>query len=348
MSHTLGIDLGSTMARAAVCTDSGPRLLDAVPAVVAFPRKSDAIVGELARRQAYINPSRSFTNLLSHLQSPRRWEVDGHFYSSVEITGILLRELRATAQEAMGSELRRCVFSVPDHFGWEERRALREAAALAGLHVEGFLVESCAAVLGSGLLESGAGPFLLCDAGGGSFRASVLEKGSHRVQLRSGVKNDSCGGNGFDSCIAAWLLQRFREEQGLDLSRDVNAMQRIMEAAELAKRRLSDSSITTISLPYITAEKDEPLHMDYSLSRSLFYELSARLIRELGQSVEQALEEGGGARRILLCGGGAVMPALRQAVGRAAILPAQHEGCTALGAAIAAKENYITRETAMA
>ena len=342
MSHILGIDLGSTMARAAVCTEGGPRLLAALPAVVASPKKGDPVTGEVARRQAYISPSRSCTAILEAIAGTARRGIDGHFYSGVEIAGILLRELRATAQAAMGQELRRCVLSVPDAFGWTERRALREATALAGLHVEGFVVESCAAALGGGLLNGERGRILVCDAGGGSFRSSVLEFEEKQVRRLSCAAAVDSGGGDFDSCIAAWLLQRFREDHGTDLSQDVNAMQRIMEASELAKCRLSENSVTTVSIPYITAEKDEPVHLEYQLSRSLFYELAARLIRDIGSTVKTALEEGGDVRRTLLCGGGAAMPALRQAVGRDVPLPCDSEKLCAMGAALAARYNYAT------
>lgn len=347
MSYTLGIDLGSRFARAAVCTDETPRLLCALPSVVAFPKKGDPVTGEVARRQAYISPSRSCTDILSGIAGMQRREIDGFFYSGVEIAGVLLRELRATAQAAMGTELRRCVLSVPDGFGWEERRALREAAALAGLHVEGFLVESCAAALGSGFFHKGQEQILLCDAGGGRFKASVLCPDKDGVKRLSFADNRDAGGGGFDSCIAAWLLQRFRDETGVDLSRDVNAMQRIMEAAELAKCRLSENSITTVSLPYITAEKDEPLHLEQPLTRSLFYELAARLIRQMELTMDKAREEGGGAEKIVITGGGAAMPALREMAGRAALVPDGGDGATAMGAALAAQLNYTT-DAAMA
>jgi len=339
MSHILGIDLGSTMARAAVCTDESPRLLTALPAVVAFPKKGDPVTGELARRQTYISPSRSCTAVLDSIADTRRREFDGHFYSGVEIAGILLRELRATAQAAMGAEFRRCVLSVPDAFGWEERRALREAAALAGLHVEGFVVESCAAILGCGMPDIESGRILVCDAGGGSFKASVLEINKGEVKRLNCAAGISSGGADFDSCVAAWLLQCFREQHRTDLSQDVNAMQRIMEAAELAKCRLSENSVTTVSIPYITAEKDEPLHLEYQLSRSLFYELAARLIRDISFTVEKALD-GCSVQRTLICGGGAPMPALRQAIGHGAAVHKDSEKLCAIGAALAARYNY--------
>lgn len=347
MSHTLGIDLGSTMARAAVCTADGPRLLAAVPSVVSFPKKGDPVTGEVARRQLYISPSRSCTALLSTIADTQRRVIDGRFYSNVEIVGVLLRELRARAQNAMSQEFRSCVLAVPDSFGWEERRSLREAAAQAGLHVEGFLVESCAAALGSGMLGNGSGRLLVCDAGGGSFKATVLEiceKSVRRISCRS---SSDCGGDSFDNCIAAWLLQRFREEHSVDLSRDLNAMQRIMEAAELAKGKLSSDTVTTISLPYITAEKDEALHLDYQLSRSLFYDLSARLIREIALTVEKTLADGA-VPRVLLTGGLAAMPAVRQSIGQAVFIPPEQENSTAFGAASAGKYNYVSTEAAMA
>lgn len=346
MSYTLGIDLGSSFARAAVCTDETPRLLCALPSVVAFPKKGDAVSGEVARRQAYISPSRSCTDILSTIAGTQRREIDGHFYSGVEIAGVLLRELRAMAQAALGQELRHCVLSVPDGFGWEERRALREASALAGLHVEGFIVESCAAALGSNAFPGRHEQILLCDAGGGRFKAAVLRQSDEGIKRLSFAESRDAGGHGFDSCIAAWLLQRFREEHGADLSRDVNAMQRIMEAAELAKCRLSENSITTISIPYITAEKDEPLHLEQQLSRSLFYELAARLIREMELGIQKALEDTGEAERIVITGGGAAMPALREIAGRTAFVPHGGETATALGAALAARNNYAA-ETAM-
>ena len=342
MSHILGIDLGSTMARAAVCAEETPRLLAALPAVVAFPKKGDAVTGEVARRQAYINPSRSCTDILASISGTQRKVIDDQFYSCVEIAGILLRELRAMAQAAMGQEARRCVLSVPDAFGWAERRALREAAALAGLHVEGFVVEGCAAALAGGLPEGIGERILVCDAGGGSFKASVLEMGENNVKRLSCVTGIDSGGTDFDSCIAAWLLQRFREDYGVDLSQDANAMQRIMEAAELAKCQLSQNSVTTVSIPYITAEKDEALHLEYQFSRSLFYELATRLIREMDVTVEKALEEGGEVQKTLICGGGASMPALREAVGRSAPVHKDSEKLCAMGAALAAKYNYAT------
>jgi len=341
MSHILGIDLGSTAARAAVCTETGPRLLAALPAVVAFPKKGDPVTGELARRQAYINPSRSCTAIAASIADTRRREIDGHFYNNVEIAGILLRELRATAQAAMGQEFRRCVLTVPDAFGWEERRSLRETAALAGLHVEGFVVESCAAALGSDMLSGLNGRILVCDAGGGSFKASVLEVNEGSVKRLSCATGADSGGGDFDSCIAAWLLQSFREEHGADLSQDANAMQRIMEAAELAKCRLSENSVTTVSIPYITAEKDGPLHLEYQLSRSLFYELAARPIRGIAHAVEEALGDCD-IQRVLICGGGAPMPALRQAIGRSAAAHKDSEKLCAMGAALAARHNYAT------
>lgn len=342
MSHILGIDLGSTMARAAVCTEEAPRLLTALPAVVAFPKKGDPITGEVARRQAYINPSRSCTAILDAIAGTQRRVIDDRFYSSVEIAGILLRELRATAQAAAGQEFRRCVLSVPDAFGWAERRALREAATLAGLHVDGFVVESCAAALGSGLLRQENERVLVCDAGGGSFKASVLEVAEGQVRRLSCVTALDGSGTSFDNCIAVWLLQCFREEHGEDLSQDANAMQRIMEAAELSKCRLSESSITTVSIPYITAEKNEPVHLEYQLSRSLFCELAGRLFREIALTVEKALAEGGDAQKTLLCGGGAPMPALRQAIGHDAAVHKDSEKFCAMGAALAARYNYAT------
>ncbi|MBQ2895272.1 MAG: Hsp70 family protein [Oscillospiraceae bacterium] len=349
MSTVLGIDLGTTCARAAVNDSGKPRLLAALPAVVAFPKKGDPTTGEIAHRQAYISPSRSFTAILSSLASTQRREIDGHFYNSVEVAGILLRELRAQAQEAGGVEFRRCVLSVPDRFGWEERRALREAAALAGLHVEGFLVESCAAAIGSGY--SGR-RLLLCDAGGGSFKAAVLDMGKpDSVRRLATASAGGSGGRSFDSRIAAWLLDEFRKQRGLDLSRDVSAMQRIMEAAEEAKICLSFNNVTTISIPYITAEKDGPLHLENSLSRTLLYEFGARLIRDAATAVGQVLADGDKPDCAVLTGGGAAIPALQEAVCHAAALPcrvpAEAAACAAKGAAIAATEHYLSEDIIM-
>jgi len=348
MSHILGIDLGSTLAKAAVCTEAAPRFLTALPSVVAFPKKGDPITGETARRQAYMNPGRSCTDILSSLAGTQRKEVDGHFYSAVEIAGLLLRELRARAQAAMGEEFRRCVLTVPDSFGWEERRALREAAGLAGFHVEGFLVESCAAALGCGILKESSGPILLCDAGGDSFKATVLNAGEGGVRRLSAVENSDCGGSHFDSCIAAWLLQRFQEDHGIDLSRDLNAMQRIIEAAELSKCRLSTDTVAMISIPYITAEKDGPLHLDYQLSRSVFQEITARLAQKIRLTVEKALAEGGETETIVLTGGAASMPLVQEAVGRTVYVPTDHKNCTVFGAALAAKYNFAGSPMQMA
>ncbi len=329
MSRTLSINIGSVNTRMAVMEPAGPVIVPnrerepATPSMVAFAKTGECMAGEDASRQALFNPLRTVSNVWQELGSSRQTDVDGSLYSPAEVAAILLQRLREDAQAWLGEDYFPAVFVVPASFSPEQRRALEEAGRLAGLEPAGFLDEPAAVLAGAGLGD-GARHILLCDMGGSRFDVTVLESGGGAFRTLAAVSS-RVGGEDYDRCIARWLMDRFFRDWDVDLSCDPAAAQRIREGAEAAKLRLSQEGIAEISLPYIAAGRDGPLHLEYTLTRALFSEITAHLTRTAAAGVQQALARAGvvpGRLDGLVTAGGAIrIPAVAEAVALAAGVP---------------------------
>jgi len=321
MGKVVGIDLGTTNSVVAVLEGGEPAVIANAegsrtsPSVVAFSKEAGVLVGEVAKRQAITNPDRTIRSVKRHVGTNWSVGIDGKDYSSQEISARVLQKLKRDAETYLGAEVDEAVITVPAYFDDAQRTATKEAGAIAGLEVLRIINEPTAAALAYGLEKGDTDQTILVfDLGGGTFDVSVLEIGDGVFEVKSTSGDTALGGDDWDDRVIGWLVDSFRNDHGVDLSKDNMAMQRLKEGAERAKIELSQAQSTSVNLPFITATDAGPLHMDYELSRAKFQELTSDLLDRCRKPFEQALSDAGlsagDVDHVVLVGGSTRMPAV--------------------------------------
>ena len=348
MSKIIGIDLGTTNSCVAVMEGGEPTVLvnaegaRTTPSVVAFSKDGERIVGQVAKRQAVTNPDRTISSIKREMGSDYKVNIDGKAYSPQEISAMVLTKLISDAEAYLGSKVTQAVITVPAYFTDSQRQATKDAGKIAGLEVLRIVNEPTAAALAYGLDKETDQKIMIYDLGGGTFDVSILEIGDGVVEVLATAGNNRLGGDDFDNRVAKWIVDEFKKENGVDITNDKMAMQRIREAAEKAKIELSGVTTTNISLPYITADATGPKHLDLTLSRAKFNELTSDLVDSTMVPVRQAMSDAGLApsdlSKVLLVGGSTRIPAVSDAVknytGKEPFKGINPDECVAMGAAI--------------
>src|SRR4051794_21734779 len=325
MSKAVGIDLGTTNSVVAVLEAGEPSVIPnaegarTTPSVVAFSKTGEGLVGEVAKRQAITNPDRTIRSVKRHMGTDWKIDIDGKAYQSQEISARILMKLKRDAESYLGETVNQAVITVPAYFDDAQRQATKEAGEIAGLEVLRIINEPTAAALAYGLDKEGADQTILVfDLGGGTFDVSVLEIGDGVFEVKSTAGNTHLGGDDWDQRVIDWMVAEFKNAHGVDLAADKMAAQRLKEAAEKAKIELSSLQETSINLPFITATADGPLHLELSLTRSKFQEITRDLLEACRGPFEQAIRDAGlqmsGIDRVLLVGGSTRMPAVSDLV----------------------------------
>ncbi len=325
MSKAVGIDLGTTNSVVAVLEAGEPSVIPnaegarTTPSVVAFSKTGEVLVGEVAKRQAITNPDRTIRSVKRHMGTDWKIDIDGKAYASQEISARILMKLKRDAESFLGESVAQAVITVPAYFDDAQRQATKEAGEIAGLEVLRIINEPTAAALAYGLDKEGNDQTILVfDLGGGTFDVSVLEIGDGVFEVKSTSGNTHLGGDDWDQRVIDWLVTEFKNAHGIDLSNDKMATQRLKEAAEKAKIELSNLQETNINLPFITATADGPLHLDMSLTRARFQEMTRDLLEACRGPFEQAIKDAGLDRskidHVILVGGSTRMPAVADLV----------------------------------
>ena len=315
MSKIIGIDLGTTNSCVAVLEGGEPVVITnaegarTTPSVVAFAKTGERMVGQVAKRQAVTNPDRTISSIKREMGSNYRVTVDGKSYTPQEISAMVLQKLKADAEAYLGQTVTEAVITVPAYFTDAQRQATKDAGKIAGLEVKRIINEPTAAALAYGLDKETDQKIMVYDLGGGTFDVSVLEIGDGVIEVLATAGNNRLGGDDFDACITDYLVSEFKKTEGIDLSTDKVAMQRLREAAEKAKIELSGVTTSNINLPYITADATGPKHLDVTLTRAKFNELTHHLVEKTAGPVKQALSDSGlqpsDITKVLLVGGSA-------------------------------------------
>ena len=357
MSKVIGIDLGTTNSCVAVMEGGVPVVISnaeggrTTPSIVAFAKNGERLVGDPAKRQAVTNVSRTVASVKRQMGTDRKVKIDGKKYTPEEISAMILAKLKKDAESYLGEEVTRAVITVPAYFSDAQRQATKNAGKIAGLSVERIINEPTSAALAYGLDKSVSQKIMVYDLGGGTFDVSVIEIGDGVVEVLATAGNNHLGGDDFDQRImnydfdqriTDYMIEEFKKAEGIDLSTDKMALQRLREAAEKAKKELSSSMTVQINLPFIAVGKDGPKHMDITLTRSKFEELTSDLIDQTAGPVHQALSDAGIStselHMVLLVGGSTRMPAVsekvRQLTGKEPSKNMNPDECVALGAAI--------------
>src|SRR6187399_3515947 len=321
MAKAVGIDLGTTNSVVAVLEAGEPAVIPnsegsrTTPSVVAFSKTGEVLVGEVAKRQAITNPDRTIRSVKRHMGTDWKVDIDGKAYTAQEISARILQKLKRDAEAYLGDTVTQAVITVPAYFGDAERQATKEAGEIAGLEVLRIINEPTAAALAYGLDKEGASDqtVLVFDLGGGTFDVSVLEIGDGVFEVKSTHGDTKLGGDDWDQKVIDWLVAQFRSAHGVDLAADNMALQRLKEAAEKAKIELSQVQQTQINLPFITATPDGPLHLDETLTRSQFEQMTADLLDKCKGVFEKAIADAGIStgqlHHVILVGGSTRMPA---------------------------------------
>src|SRR3954466_13703134 len=301
MARAVGIDLGTTNSVVSVLEAGEPVVIPnsegarTTPSVVGFSKNGEILVGEVAKRQAITNPDRTIRSVKRHMGA-KDWslDIDGKQWTPQEVSAQILARLKRDAESSLGDNVTQAVITVPAYFDDSQRQATKEAGQVAGLEVLRIINEPTAAALAYGLdREGGAQTILVFDLGGGTFDVSVLEIGEGVFEVKSTSGNTHLGGDDWDQRVIDWLVTSFKNDHGVDLSKDNMALQRLKEAAEKAKIELSSVQSTQINLPFITATNEGPLHLDYQLTRAKFQELTADLLERCKSPFEQAISDAG-------------------------------------------------------
>lgn len=350
MAKVIGIDLGTTNSVVAVMEGGEPVVIPnaegsrLTPSVVGFSKTGERLVGQLAKRQAISNPDRTVISIKRKMGSDYKVRIDDKEYTPQEISAMILQKLKQDAEKYLGEPITKAVITVPAYFTDSQRQATKDAGTIAGLEVLRIINEPTAAALAYGLDKSNDHTILVFDLGGGTFDVSILELGDGVFEVKATSGNNHLGGDDFDERIMNWLVEQFKSETGIDLSKDRMAMQRLKEAAEKAKIELSGVLTTNINLPFITADQTGPKHLDVNLTRAKFDELTADLVEATMEPTRRALEDAGltpkDIDRVILVGGSTRIPAVQEAIKRF-IGKEPHRGvnpdeCVAIGAAIQA------------
>ncbi len=348
MSKIIGIDLGTTNSCVAVMEGGEPVVIPnaegnrTTPSVVAFSKTGERMVGQVAKRQAVTNHDRTISSIKREMGTDYKVTIDGKSYTPQEISAMILQKLKADAEAYLGGTVTDAVITVPAYFTDAQRQATKDAGKIAGLDVKRIINEPTAAALAYGLDKEDEQKIMVYDLGGGTFDVSILEIGDGVIEVLATAGNNRLGGDDFDECVIKYLVSEFQKSDGIDLSGDKVAMQRLKEAAEKAKIELSGVTSTNINLPYITADANGPKHLDVTLTRAKFNELTAHLVDATVGPVKQAMSDAGltssDLSKVLLVGGSSRIPAVQEAVKKIT----GHEGfkginpdeCVAVGAAI--------------
>ena len=348
MSKIIGIDLGTTNSCVAVLEGGEPVVIAnaeggrTTPSVVAFSKTGERMVGQVAKRQAVTNADRTVASIKRHMGENYKVTIDGKGYTPQEISAMVLQKLKADAEAYLGQTVTEAVITVPAYFSDAQRQATKDAGKIAGLEVKRIINEPTAAALAYGLDKENEQKIMVYDLGGGTFDVSILEIGDGIVEVLSTSGDTRLGGDDFDQRIMDYLIAEFKKAEGIDLSNDRVAMQRLKEAAEKAKIELSGVTTTAINLPYITADATGPKHLDVTLTRAKFNELTADLVERTMKPVRQAMSDAGlkasDLHKVLLVGGSTRIPAVQEAVkgitGSEGFKGINPDECVALGAAI--------------
>jgi len=348
MGKIIGIDLGTTNSCVSVM-EGGEAVVIAnaegnrtTPSVVAFSKTGERMVGQVAKRQAVTNPDRTVASIKREMGSNYKVNIDSKAYTPQEISAMVLQKLKADAEAYLGTTVTEAVITVPAYFTDSQRQATKDAGRIAGLDVKRIINEPTAAALAYGVDKEEDQKIMVYDLGGGTFDVSILEIGDGVIEVLATAGNNRLGGDDFDAAIVKYLLDEFRKTEGVDLSLDKMAMQRLKEAAEKAKIELSGVTTSNINLPYITADATGPKHMDITLSRAKFNELTHHLVEKTAGPVRQALSDSGLSAselsKVLLVGGSSRIPAVQDMVksltGKEGFKGINPDECVALGAAI--------------
>ena len=348
MSKVIGIDLGTTNSCVAVIEGDTPTVITnsegyrTTPSVVAFTRNKERLVGDTARRQASVNSDRTIFSIKRYMGTDYKKKIDGKSYTPQEISAYILMKLKKDAENFLGEEVTDAVITVPAYFNDAQRQATKDAGKIAGLNVLRIINEPTSAALAYGLDNGNPQKILVYDLGGGTFDVSVIDIGDNVIEVLATSGDNHLGGDDFDARLVNYLVERFKETDGINLSKDASAMQRLREEAEKAKKELSSAFNANINLPFIAMAKDGPHHMDMNISRQQFNELTADLVDKTVIPVENALHDAGLNKNdigmVLLVGGSTRIPAVqdkvRQIMGKEPSRNLNPDECVALGAAV--------------
>ena len=348
MSKIIGIDLGTTNSCVSVM-EGGEAVVIAnaegnrtTPSIVAFSKDGERMVGQVAKRQAITNPDRTIISIKREMGSNYKVNIDGKAYTPQEISAMILQKLKADAEAYLGQSVSEAVITVPAYFTDAQRQATKDAGKIAGLEVKRIINEPTAAALAYGVDKESDQKIMVYDRGGGTFDVSILEIGDGVIEVLATAGNNRLGGDDFDKCVMDWMVAEFKKTEGIDLSADKVAIQRLKEAAEKAKIELSGVTSSSINLPYITADATGPKHLDLTLTRAKFNELTAHLVEATAGPVRQAMSDaglsGGDIAKVLMVGGSSRIPAVQDKVkeltGKEGFKGINPDECVAMGAAL--------------
>lgn len=350
MAKTIGIDLGTTNSCVAVIEGGEPVVIAnaegarTTPSVVAFSKTGERMVGQVAKRQAITNPDRTISSIKREMGTDHKVTIDGKSYTPQEISAMILQKLKGDAEAYLGESVTSAVITVPAYFTDAQRQATKDAGKIAGLDVKRIINEPTAAALSYGIDKEDDQKIMVYDLGGGTFDVSIIEMGDGVQEVLATAGNNRLGGDDFDKRVMDWIINSFKVSDGIDLSGDKMAMQRIKEAAEKAKIELSGMTSASINLPFITADASGPKHLDLTLSRAKFNELTADLVEKTMGPVRQALSDSGLSigeiNKVLMVGGSSRIPAVQEAVkkliGKEPFKGINPDECVAIGAALQA------------
>ena len=348
MSKIIGIDLGTTNSCVAVMEGGDAVVIPnaegnrTTPSVVAFSKDGERMVGQVAKRQAITNPDRTISSIKREMGSSFKVSIDGKNYTPQEISAMVLQKLKADAEAYLGQSVTEAVITVPAYFTDAQRQATKDAGRIAGLEVKRIINEPTAAALAYGIDKESDQKIMVYDLGGGTFDVSILEIGDGVIEVLATAGNNRLGGDDFDKCVMDWMAAEFKKDTGIDLSGDKVAMQRLKEAAEKAKIELSGVTSTNINLPYITADATGPKHLDLTLTRAKFDQLTANLVEATSGPVKQAMSDAGlsssDISKVLMVGGSSRIPAVQEMVkkltGKEGFKGINPDECVAMGAAL--------------
>ena len=348
MSKIIGIDLGTTNSCVAVMEGGKPVVVAntegarTTPSVVAFTKNGERLVGEPAKRQAVTNADKTISSIKRHMGTDYRVTIDDKKYSPQEISAMILQKLKADAEGYLGESVSEAVITVPAYFNDAQRQATKDAGKIAGLDVKRIINEPTAAALAYGLDNEKEQKIMVYDLGGGTFDVSIIEIGDGVIEVLATSGDNRLGGDDFDEKITQYMIETFKKENGVDLSNDKMALQRLKESAEKAKKELSSATTTNINLPFISMNENGPLHFDMNLSRSKFDELTHDLVERTATPVQNALRDAGITAselgQVLLVGGSTRIPAVqdkvKQLTGHDPSKSLNPDECVALGASV--------------
>ena len=348
MGKIIGIDLGTTNSCVAVMEGGKPTVITnaegmrTTPSVVAFTKTGERVIGEPAKRQAVTNAEKTIASIKRHMGTDYKVQIDDKAYSPQEISAMILQKLKSDAENYLGEKVTEAVITVPAYFNDAQRQATKAAGKIAGLDVKRIINEPTAAALSYGLDNEEEQKIMVYDLGGGTFDVSIIEIGDGVIEVLSTAGDNKLGGDDFDNVITQYMLDEFKKQEGVDLSTDKMAMQRLKEAAEKAKKELSSATTTNINLPFITATAEGPKHFDMNLTRAKFDELTAHLVERTAGPVNSALNDAGMTAselsKVLLVGGSTRIPAVQdkvqQLTGKEPFKGINPDECVAIGASV--------------